>query len=63
MNTLKLRTLKTKSFWTGIASIATGISLIIAGNIPEGALAVVGGIGLIANRDAQAKVEEKIEKL
>lgn len=46
---------KTKTFWGGIASIATGIGLVWAGDIPQGVTAIMFGIQSIFIRDAIAK--------
>jgi len=43
--------LRTKTFWGGIASIATGAGLIATGNVPEGVNAVIVGLMSIFIRD------------
>lgn len=47
--------LKTKTFWGGIAAIATGAGLVVAGNIPEGLNAIVTGLIAIFMRDGVLK--------
>jgi len=46
---------KTKSFWAGVGSIASGIGVIYAGSVPEGIQLIVAGITAIFLRDAIAK--------
>jgi hypothetical protein len=48
--------LKTKTFWGGIAAIATGIGLIATGDIPQGVNAVVNGLIAIFVRDGIRKL-------
>lgn len=48
--------LKTKTFWGGIAAIATGIGLIAAGDTPQGVNAVVNGLIAIFVRDGIRKL-------
>ena len=47
--------LQTKTFWGGIAAILTGISLTLAGNVPEGVNAIVSGLLAILVRDGIRK--------
>jgi hypothetical protein len=47
---------KTKTFWGGIAAIATGIGLIISGEVPTGIMTIVGGVQSIFMREAIVKV-------
>jgi hypothetical protein len=44
--------LKTKTFWGGIASIITGISLVAARDIPNGVNTIALGLVAIFLRDA-----------
>lgn len=44
--------LKTKSFWVGVAAIATGISMCAAKDYPNGIQMIGGGIATICLRDA-----------
>ena len=46
---------KSKTFWGGIAAIATGIGLIASGQVDQGALAIWAGIQAIFIRDAIGK--------
>jgi len=46
---------KQKTFWAAIGGIATGTGLIIGGNIPEGIVAIIGGIQVIFLRQAVNK--------
>jgi hypothetical protein len=48
--------LKTKTFWGGIAAIATGVGFILTGNVPEGINSVVGGLIAIFIRDGMLKI-------
>lgn len=50
-------TFKTKSFWTGLAIIATGIGLIVAGDMATGIQTIAGGIVTIFMRDAISKIQ------
>ena len=49
------RLVKSKAFWTGLASVGTGIGAIVAGNLQEGIILVIGGASTIFLRDAIAK--------
>lgn len=53
---MQKETFKSKTFWGGIASVASGVGLIVTGEIPEGINLI--GIGIIAifGRDAIAKI-------
>jgi len=51
--------LKTKTFWGGIASIAGGIGMIIAGETSGGTQMIVIGVLAILGRDAVRKAEIK----
>jgi len=51
---------KTKTFWSGVASITTGIGLIACGNLPEGVQMIGAGIVAICLRDAVKKTEKRI---
>jgi len=50
-----LRILQQKSTWAGIAGIATGVVLILNGNVTEGVQTVIGGVSIIFIREAIAK--------
>jgi hypothetical protein len=56
---MSLSLLTTKSFWAGLASIATGIGLIIEGQVPEGIQLIIAGIITITLRDAIAKANPR----
>lgn len=43
---------KSKTFWGGLAAIATGVGLVVTGQIPEGVNAIVTGILAVFIRDA-----------
>ena len=43
---------KSKTFWSGMAAIVTGIGIGVAGDIPTGIQTVIGGLGLIFLRQA-----------
>jgi hypothetical protein len=49
-----LQLLRTKTFWVGLSSIASGVALICAGQVPEGIPLIVAGLGMICIRDAIA---------
>ncbi len=48
--------LKTKTFWGGLAAIATGIGLIATGDMPQGVNAIVNGLIAIFVRDGIRKL-------
>jgi len=50
-----LRLLKTKTFWTGLSSIAAGAFLCAAHDWPQGVTLILGGLATIFIRDAIAK--------
>ena len=52
---MKLQTLTTKTFWTGVAAVATGIGLIYAGDQASGIQTIIMGLLAIAGRDALSK--------
>lgn len=54
-----MRTVRTKTFWGGVAAIATGIGLMVSGAIPEGINAIMAGVLAIFIRDGVAKVERR----
>jgi len=56
------RLLQTKTFWVGLSSIASGIALICAGQVPEGVPLIVAGLGMICIRDAIARAIAKPPK-
>ncbi|HUU45862.1 MAG TPA: hypothetical protein VM118_09025 [Acidobacteriota bacterium] len=47
--------IKTKTFWGGLAAIATGVGLLFVGNIPEGIQTIAGGVLAIFIRDGIRK--------
>jgi hypothetical protein len=47
---------KSKTFWTGIASIVSGIILAIDGDYPQAAPLILGGLSAIFLRDAITKI-------
>ena len=51
--------LKTKTFWGGLAAIATGVGLILTGDVPQGINAVVTGVLAILVRDGVRKINEQ----
>jgi hypothetical protein len=48
--------LKTKTFWGGLAAIATGVGLIATGDTPQGVNAIVNGLIAIFVRDGIRKL-------
>lgn len=50
-------TFRTKSFWTGLAIVVTGIGMIALGQPAEGLQTIAGGIATIFVRDAISKVQ------
>ena len=55
MNFFK-RLIKTKTFWTGLTSIATGAALCAAHDWPQGVPLIIAGLGMIFIRDSVAKL-------
>jgi hypothetical protein len=49
-------TLKSKTFWAGLASIVTGAGLVYMGNTSEGVQTIILGVLAIFGRDAIAKI-------
>jgi hypothetical protein len=48
--------LTSKTFWTGIATIGTGIFSLVSGHdLQTGVMSILGGLGMIFIRDAIAK--------
>lgn len=41
---------KSKTFWSGIASIAVGVPLLLEGNTAQGSVAILAGITAIFGR-------------
>lgn len=52
---MKEKLWRTKTFWGGIAAIATGVGLALTGDIPEGLNSILLGFGLIFGRHALTK--------
>ena len=52
--------LKTKTFWSGVASIVTGVGFILAGEAPQGINAIAIGIIAICVRDGIMKLTKQI---
>jgi hypothetical protein len=52
------RLLKTKTFWTGLAGVASGIALCCTGDIPQGLPLIVTGLGLIFIRDSISQLPQ-----
>jgi hypothetical protein len=55
MNFFK-RLIKTKTFWTGITSIASGAALCFAHDYAQGVPLIIAGLGMIFIRDSVAKL-------
>lgn len=57
MKWLKLNseTMKSRTFWGGVALIATGIGLLIDGQQQEGLISISAGFVAITGRDAISK--------
>ncbi|MFP4379464.1 MAG: hypothetical protein ACLFUS_03090 [Candidatus Sumerlaeia bacterium] len=53
-----MRLVQTKTFWGGIAAIATGVGMIVTGDLPQGINTVVTGFMAILVRDGIRKVED-----
>jgi hypothetical protein len=56
---MKKSIFKTKTFWGGVASVITGIGICVAGDVPTGAMTILGGIQTIFIRDAMVKSPSK----
>ncbi len=52
--------LKRKTFWAGLGSIATGIGMIVVGQVPEGIQMIGGGVLAIFMRDGIEKVAKAL---
>ena len=55
MNFFK-RLIRTKTFWTGLTSIASGTALCVAHDYAQGVPLIIAGLGMIFIRDSIAKV-------
>jgi len=55
MNFFK-RLIRTKTFWTGLTSIASGVALCAANDWPQGVPLIIAGLGMIFIRDSIAKL-------
>lgn len=51
------RNLGKKTFWAGLAAVASGLGMIVNGEVPTGVQTVILGIGLVTGRDAITKLE------
>ena len=49
------RLIGTKTFWAGVAGVASGITLIVNGDVGAGITTALTGIGMIFIRDGIAK--------
>jgi hypothetical protein len=56
-------TFKSKSFWTGLAIVITGVGMCLAGQVPEGLQTIAGGLATIFVRDAISKIQPPPETL
>lgn len=45
---------KTKSFWTGVSAVVSGVGFIVTGSASEGILLLFQGLGIIFLRSAVA---------
>ena len=54
-------TLKSKSFWTGLTLILTGVGMCVLGQPVEGIQTIAGGLITIFVRDAISKVQNQSE--
>ena len=50
---------KTKTFWGGVAAIATGVGIIVSGDIPTGISTIATGVVAIFLRDGIKKIDNK----
>lgn len=50
---------KTKTFWGGVAAIASGVGFIVAGDVVSGVQTIIGGLLAITGRDAILKIQPK----
>ena len=56
---MRIDTFKSKSFWTGLALIVTGVGMCVAGQTPEGIQTIAGGLVTIFIRDAISKLSDQ----
>jgi hypothetical protein len=54
--------IRSRTFWAGVAAIATGIVMIYDGELKEGVAIIFGGLGMIFMRDALPEKEKGNEK-
>jgi hypothetical protein len=50
-----MKLIKSKTFWTGVASIATGVAFVVSGDVGTGAQTILGGFTAIFLRSAVKK--------
>ncbi|MCL5269170.1 MAG: hypothetical protein M1457_01105 [bacterium] len=53
---MQSNTLRSRSFWTGLAMMVTGVGMIVAGDVSTGIQTVAGGLVTIFVRDAISKL-------
>ena len=53
---MQRNTLKSKSFWAGLAMVVSGIGMLVMGQPAEGIQTIAGGVITIFVRDAISKV-------
>jgi hypothetical protein len=47
--------IKSKTFWAGVGSIATGVNFFVQGNIPDGIQLILSGFSFIFVRQSLMK--------
>ena len=52
-------TFKTKTFWTGMVGVITGVGLIVQGDIANGAMTTIMSLLAIFGRDAISKTQQQ----
>ena len=50
--------IRSRTFWAGVAAIATGVVMIYDGELKEGVAIIFGGLGMIFMRDALPEKEK-----
>jgi hypothetical protein len=58
----KKKLVQTKTFWGGLATVLTGVGLVVAGDVPQGINAIATGLLAIFVRDGVRKMEPAAKK-
>lgn len=57
MQLIKKETIKSKSFWLGLVTLAGGVVALAYGETEKGITAIIAGAAMICGRDAISKMQ------